>query len=291
MRHKKDQNMQKLSILIVLMLAPCFAYAEIVETSDVSVIEQKLSELSKNDLLAFDVKGVLFSPKDQALSPGYVYKFKQKIKDLGSKLGQAKADHYESLVISQQEIDHVDSKIPMIIKDAQEMGVRVLALTSGKTGAFGVIDNRENLRLKRLAELGIKLGLPEDEEINLSINDLGEIDLPGALYKGGVIFASRNPKGKVLERFIDRANFRPKKIMLVDNEISKLKTVETFAREHDIDFTGVYFRKAKSLHAAEHDPGIFEKQFKILLEEGRWISDKIAKCMHELGESLGVCEK
>lgn len=63
-------------ILSTLLIYANNSFAKVIETSDSAVIRKEILSLNEEDLVTFDVKGVLFTPQDQVLSPLHVPHFK-----------------------------------------------------------------------------------------------------------------------------------------------------------------------------------------------------------------------
>lgn len=71
-----------LSILISLNFFIETVNAKVINTTDMFLIRQEVLKLTKDDLVTFDVKGVIFSPKDQILAHKFIPKYKQFLKQI-----------------------------------------------------------------------------------------------------------------------------------------------------------------------------------------------------------------
>lgn len=274
----------------IILLQTNISFAKIIETSDSSVIREKMLTLTEDDLLTFDVKGVIYTPRDQILSPTYVTKFKEEIRKIAREHGNAEARRLEVIVLINYEPMLVDFAIPEIIKEAITRKIKVLALTSGKTGLVGNVKSRENLRLKRLKKLGIDFSSSfEVESMLLDSQYKKGVSLPYSLYKDGVIFTSRRPKGEILEKFLEKVDFKPGKIIHVDNRLKKIMQVENFCQKNSIEFLGIHFTKVYADADKKLDKAVVNKKLEILQEQDRWISDKIAQCMVNMNLDVDQC--
>lgn len=281
-----------LLIIAIILLQANVSFAKIIETSDPSVIRKKMFTLTEKDLLTFDVKGVIYTPKDQILSPDHVAKFREEIRKIALEHGNAEAHRLEGIVLLNYEPVLVDSTIPAIIEEAKARKVKVLALTSGKTGLVGNIKTRENLRSKRLKKLGIDFSSSfKMKYMFLDSQTQKGVDLPYSLYKNGVIFTSRRPKGEILEKFLEKVDFKPGKIMHVDNRFKKIKQVESFCQKDGIEFIGIHFTKVYADAGKKLDEVIVNKKLEVLQEKGRWISDKIAQCIVSTSFDIRQCSE
>ena len=111
--------------------------------------------MTKDDLVTFDVKGVIFSPKDQILVHKFVPKYKEFLKQIELTKGIEEAKRLEKIVLLNYEPKLVDENIPEIIKVIQHNGTKVIALTGGYTGTISSVQSKENLRVETLKNFGI----------------------------------------------------------------------------------------------------------------------------------------
>lgn len=136
----------------------------------------------------------------------------------------------------------MDPNILNILADIQSKQIKAIALTSGYTGKFGYIEKREDLRIEKLKEVGIsfKDSFPEIEPIIFdNIKKADPKHYP--MFKEGIVFACRLPKGEVLQSFLTQAKFTPKKIIFVDNKLKNIKSVQEFCENAKIDFHGFHY--------------------------------------------------
>lgn len=279
-----------LSTLISLSFFVEAVNAKVIQTIDTSVIRQEVLKLTKDDLVTFDVKGVIFSPKDQILAREFIPKYKQFLKQIELTKGIDEAKRLERIVLLNYEPKLVDEDIPQIIKAIQRKGIKVIALTGGHTGAISSVESREDLRVKTLKNFGIDFSssflvhmVSFDSLIKKGSND----SVP--LYKNGVLFASRYPKGVVLKSFLEKVKFKPKRIVHIDNSVKKIDDVERFADEAGIDYLGIHYTKIHENYPQELDQAVADKKLEILVEKDLWISDKVAKCMINTKSSIEKC--
>ena len=144
-----------LSIFISLNFFIETVTAKVINTADTSLIRQEVLKLTKDDLVTFDVKGVIFSPKDQILAHKFVPKYKEFLKQIELTKGIEEAKRLEKIVLLNYEPKLVDENIPEIIKAIQHNGTKVIALTGGYTGTISSVQSKENLRVETLKNFGI----------------------------------------------------------------------------------------------------------------------------------------
>lgn len=290
--------MNKLSIFIIIVISlidPVFA--KIIETDDSSVIHQELQNLTPEDLVTFDVNGVLFEPEDNVLKSGN----KWFVKNFFSTLRQnnpREADRLEGIMLLNYKPVLLDEGIPEIIKDTREHGIKVIALTSGSTGEIGSITSREDLIISRLKSLDIgftgsfKLSRLFLERIDKEGSRIGRKDgfANDAIFKDGIIFTSRRPKGNILNIFLDKVEFLPKKIIHIDNSIDKISDVRRMCESKNIEFVGIHYVKqyTNSVNSS-FDKKTAEKKIEILKTKSLWLSDKVAHCLAHTGFDINYC--
>lgn len=279
-----------LSTLISLSFFAETASAKTIKTTDASVIHQEVMKLTKNDLVTFDVKGVIFSPDDQILRHEFVSKYRQFLKQIELTKGIEEAKRLEGIVLLNYEPRLVDEAIPEIIKEIQHNGIKVIALTGGYTGAISEVESKEDLRLKTLKNFGIDFSSSFSFPM-ISFESLIEKDSnnPVPLYKNGVLFTSRYPKGVVLKSFLEKVKFKPRRIIHIDNSSKKIDDVEKFAREAGIDYLGIHYVKIHEKYSQKFDQALADKKFEILVKKDLWISDEVAKCMIRTNFAFEKC--
>ena len=272
-------NIKNIVIFIVLMVS-FQVRAEILETQDASVIRDKIAELKIGDMALFDVKHVLFHSMDQVMSHEHKSFVKEKFIQIEQDLGKEEAMRLGSIVLNSYRPVVVDHEIPDIINQAQQKGIIIFALTSGYASDYGIIENRADLRIKSIKDMGIDFSKSKSlPSIDLSKgNKLSEGDNDSnPLFQEGVIFASKIPKGEILGRFLKATKLKPKKIVFVDNQIRNVMLVEEKCKELGIEYIGVHFTKLYKKAYDDLETEVAEKKFEVLLSEDKWISDDEAR--------------
>ena len=257
--------------------------AEIIEVQDAKMIGTKISELKKGDMVLFDVRDVLFRSTDQVLTHEHKSVFKQKFVEIEEKLGKDEAIRLRSIVLTSYKPVLVDNEMPKIIREAQKSGIIAFGLTSGKTNEYGIIKNRADLRIKMLKDFGIDFSKSMDLPY-ISLGDAADensFENGNSIFKDGVIFASRLPKGEILGRFLKETKLKPSKIIFVDNQLKNINLVAEKCNDLGIEYVGIYFTKSSKKPHTYLDQNIVDKKFDILLNQDKWISDEDAKVLLE----------
>jgi hypothetical protein len=274
--------------LLYVLILNNVAHATIIETNKIEVIQQEALKLTENDLITFDVKGVLLTPKDQLLSPHFKAEYKAYHQKLKDQYGEIAAERFSKIILLNYEAKLVDQQMPKLIREIKKKGIKTIAVTSGYAGEHKNIQNIENLRIATLAKFGIDFSssFPVQELIIEKINDKILI-----LYKKGIIFTSRALKGKPLKDFLAHVGFKPKKIIHVDNSIEMLHDIEKFCQQENIPFLGIYFTQMNIKNKVEFNKKIADKQIELMKAQNIWVSDTIAECIVENNLNVSQCLK
>lgn len=145
-----------------------------------------------------------------------------------------------------------------LIKDLQSRGVKVIALTSSNTGKFGIIENMQQWRLHNLHQLGLEFGGSFAQQ-ELEFPQFQEYGSPAVFYHG-ILCAALNPKGKVLNAFLDATGFKPTNIIFFDDSKEQCESIATEMKKRGIP-THSYWYRAAYKNKFKLDQQLIQKQF------------------------------
>jgi histidinol phosphatase-like enzyme len=269
----------KISLLVglpgIILILSFRTEAKIVETDSLEPIFEAIQKSGPETLVVFDVKEVLFVAKDIIRTPKYKKEYRELISELAKRHPAAQVEKLESTILSQESLELVNPKIVDLISQSKSHGMKVIALTSGYSGKFGGIEKQEDLRLKSLQNLGIIFedSFPDKHFIRIAGIE-GKARSGCQIFKQGVVFACRAPKGKVLEEFLKQVGYKPRKIIFVDNKETNLKSVEDYVKQHAIETENFLYtecsKRPKTPVTREH----ILYQFDYLEKNNIWLSDK-----------------
>jgi hypothetical protein len=246
-------------------------------------IRAELENAESNTLIIFDIDDVLITYNDMVLRPCGAQFEPTCLKGIDPK----EIPLLESIMFNEGKIILVEPSTPHLIDRLEKNRVKTIALTSARTGKFGVIENVEDWRLRILKQFNIDFSqsFPESQIIYFEKGAKKESDY--ALFKQGIVFLGdeRNTKGFFLLKFLESIQWTPKKILFIDDKMSNLTSVATALEGTNIAFQGYQY------HGVDYLPGEFneqvaEVQFAHLRKEHKWLSDAEAK--EELERSLGL---
>ncbi len=280
-----------LKIILISLLCVSDAYAKIVAVTDASHIRTHFASLDENDLVIFDIKEVIFAHKDYILSPNHRIKLKQFLSKIAKQKSQAEANRLYGIVLLNAELRIVDKDIPVIIKELLAREIKVIGLTSERTGSFGSIDKIEEVVLGQLKERNIDFS--SSFEISRTVLDeaknINGTSFSPSMYKKGVIFAAERQKGEMLEALLKKLDFTPRRIIHIDNSIENITSIKNFCENAGIDYLGINFTKIYIGATRSLSKEISNKQLEVLSNRSRWVSDEIAQCMFDTGLDINEC--
>jgi hypothetical protein len=270
--------MIKKFLLLILLLgfqAECQAY--IMRTDSFPLIQEEMLKAGKNTLVIFDIDEVVLVEKDQARHPHYKDFIIQECTGIKSRHSPEEAENLFSIIWQQGRIELVEPGFAPLINQLLERNIKVIALTNAWTGKFGYIENIEEWRLKILKDLGIDFSKSFPRAKSTIFKSLPE-KVPGrpATYLNGIVSTSNLSKELVLESFLAYINYKPKKIIFIDDKYKNLESVEKFTQDKGIEFVGIEYNAVYNIPRKPLDTTRAKFQYKILEKERRWLSDEEA---------------
>ena len=246
----------------------------IIENHDFTNLETIVDNSDENTLVIFDVKTVLITAKDLILSPIYKTQFKKLKEEMNAHLSQERIEILYGILLAQQKSELVEGKILEILTKIKSKNIKSIALTSGKTGKFGYIKKREDLRINVLKELGIDFSFSYPTIETITFNNITNINVSRPpMYKKGILFTSNAEKGIVLKEFYNKEKIFPKKIVFVDNQLKNLHSVGKFCQAANIEYIGIHYTNVVNRKILPLNEKVAKYQFEILAKENKWLSD------------------
>ena len=98
------------------------------------------------------------------------------------------------------------------------------------------------------------------------------------LFKKGILFcgdfynSNKSTKGELLGIFLDRINWRPDRVIFIDDEKKNLEAVSQELAERGVCFQGYLFE----IPTPQIDEKVAELQLQTVLDQKKWISDEEA---------------
>lgn len=253
-------------------------------------------------LIIFDVDYVLITPKDK------VFRFAGEQnglrKQLFNSLKSASYEKYKvingrkiplfdylmSVVITLSQNEPVDPQMAPLIAKLQKQNFPIIALTQNQSGPIGLIPSQSTKKINDLKEIGIEF---RNSYFGMDCIILHDVISKGGfhpVYDRGVIFANGAGKGDALKAFLISQNFRPEKVIFIDDRKEYLESVANALKTLGIPYVGLQF--IQMLEKNEKvDSIISQYQFNFLLENGIWLDDALAEEMRKKCLILEVLNK
>ncbi|MBA3817112.1 MAG: DUF2608 domain-containing protein [Parachlamydiaceae bacterium] len=257
-----------LSTLSILFFAGILN-AQIIETSNIQEIRK---EINDDTLVLFNLAEVLTDTETSLGTQAWRKFIRRRV--------EAKL-HDELTLFAFKNIPHKspEASIPELIDELQSQGIVVLAFTSrGRpewyTSQFPDIDL---LTEKVLLEIGFDFSKTKLNKELALLPSLFE-----DFYHSGIIYGTNiREKDELLLEILQKSDFRPSKIVFVDDKIDSLISMEAALNNLNIPFVGYAYSKTKQNHAS-FNPLIANIQLDWLITYGQVLTDKEAiKIMNE----------
>ena len=263
------------SILILLPALSAQVSSEIIESYDLKAVSEHFQNLDSESLLLWDVDETLIIAADLILKPGneaVMYNIENHY--FNDKSTQERR-WLVSNIFHRMPFCLVEADVLPLISDLQQKSIPMLCLTAMRTGPYGAIDSMEVWRVNQLRKLGIDFSalFPQHSPLEW------EETLPYKGYpafKEGIICCDRVPKGIVLTTFLQKIDWRPNKVLFIDNDSDYLASVEEAMEALNIPFIGIHYRAVETM-IPEVDEELAHHQFEVLVTEEIWLSDAEAK--------------
>ena len=256
-----------------------------------SQAEQAFNDADNKTLIVFDVDETLVMPADAIWQEGRIWEvdavkhfaLPQNVKNVFNGI-----DPHDLNIVSDRmlntEFKTVEPTTGSIVKSLQDRHLKVIALTNFGPGPFGHIPSLKEWRRSQLSANGI------DFETSFPGLALTFSCLPATqsgypeFYKG-ILFGANNPKGTVLGAFLDQLDYKPTKIIVIDDKEKYLTSIQQELAKRHISFQGFLYKGAEK-NAAALDLGIVQYQLKRWKSCLEYVSDRQA---HEYLNNQVVC--
>ncbi len=186
----------------------------------------------ETSLVLVDIDDTLIAPVQMLGSDTWFeYRFKKYQEngiDAANALEKSLAEWEAIRHLSQMEL--IEPEIPEMITSLQKNGVPVMGLTIQGLA----LATRTVLQLRE-HQIDLSLTSPHKEDRCLSLQG------HTLLYRQGILFTSGKPKGESLFEFCKKIGKLPKQIVVIDDKLSHLQSLEKEAMKWGIEFTGLRY--------------------------------------------------
>lgn len=219
-------------------------------------------------LVLFDVDETLIQPEDTYLMNEHSEKGLKFRESLIQKYPQIREMHdIGGLVLAQAARPLIEKEVINKIRILKQKNINVFAITAMNTGKYSDIERMEKWRYAHLKKLGFE-GTYQSDDFYLQ----GFKGKP-VFYKS-IIATDLEDKGKVLIAVLDKLNLKPQKIIMFDDTLEFLYSVEKECKKRGINFFGYHYNGAKK---KDWDENVISFQAEYLIQHKKWLSDSEAK--------------
>lgn len=252
--------------LFMALITHIVCAAEILTTNDFCDVERACLGVDRESLVLFDVDDTLIVPNDAILQPIG--------KDLFDQLSLGAGDRnlFRDILL-QAPHSLVDGRSVNFIHELQEQGVRLIALTA----APAKVRDREapgTWRVNELKHYGFDFqnAFPQNSLIEWP-HDGNERCFP--MFKQGILYTSFHSKGDVLMSFLQEVNWRPKRVVFVDDELKHIQSVVACLEKEGIPCLAIHYTAAHE-ELSELNPELARFQVDYFVKNDVWLSDFIS---------------
>ncbi|MCE5317377.1 MAG: DUF2608 domain-containing protein [Parachlamydia sp.] len=260
--------------LSLLMTPFQSGFCVIAKSDSLTFLEQQIESLGESDLVVFDMDDVLIVSIDAILH--------LKVEAVRNSLHSRYLGHLpheqqvllHSYVWTMAKTTLVEPHVGQLIKMMQNKGIKVIVLTAAPVGSLGVIEDTVALRLHELKQKDIDLS-PAFPNISAFALEEYHQGRGAPAFRQGVILSGRFPKGEVLSAFLKKIDWKPRRLIFLDDRLSNVESVESSLSALEIDLQCWHYT-ASDRHLKEVDHAVADLQIRTLVEKGIWLSDQEA---------------
>ncbi len=221
---------------------------------------------TKNDLVVFDVDETLIQPKDAFVlneQTPQADAFRKKLLEKYPTVTSKEWEDIGSILLLQAERPLLEPSVIKKIDALQKRGVPVIACTGMNTGALGLVPSMEAWRYNHLKSLGF------EGSFNNAVLTFNAFKRKPVFYHG-ILATDTELKGPVIGAFLDAMQLHPKKIIMFDDTLEFLESMQAEYKKRSIAFQGYEYKGA---HEKPWNEKLFEQQADYLIKHKTWRSD------------------
>lgn len=213
-------------------------------------VEQDVADANSDTLVILDVDYTLLQPANPAFQQKNFQLSPDFIKNTMKSLPESSKSEFATAIATSGEGQLIDQSSPAMIEAFKQKGARVLVISGLLVGNWNELGDLMDWRIRTLHSLGIvptTFGITSPWEFT----DLPSYKGRYPEYKDGVILTNGElvKKHEVLDAFLKKISWRPKKIVFIDDSRAILDAMLEYAAEQKIGFTGYEYKGAKKAPA------------------------------------------
>jgi len=245
----------------------------IISLTDITELHKYVNSDEDDSLFIFDVDNTILGVDSSILHKANYNFLEVYFKKLESLLDEREYEILLSIIMLQRKPRLVDEELLVIISRLRKKGTKTIALTKFPTSSFGKIKNRARWRFDELISLGIdfSFSFPEIPKLVYFPDEKSDSQENIATYNSGILMTGELEKEVALDKFLKKANFTPKKVIMVDDSIGYLQSVSRYCDENKIDFMGFHYFPEYLKNVPEVDGKVVKLQFDYLVQNKSWL--------------------
>lgn len=248
----------------------------IVTIQNISEAKPLLDIADENTLVVFDIDRTLIQMGDQTLLGGKkAFKAELKKYPAYNALSTKEKEDLLSIMLLKTSHDIIEKESLDLILKLQTRHVKTIACTTLETGPYGVFPSIEKWRLDTVnaASLDFSAAFPE----HLEIRFLSENSPYPPVFLQGILITGRKSKGEMLKEFLEKIEWQPQKIIMIDDQLSYLKSASDIFKNSSVEFRGLHYTHVEdALQHQERNEALKNLQITHLLKNKIWLTDQEA---------------
>lgn len=271
---------------VFLLTLPLTLLAAIYQIHSIYESKKYFREAKTEILGIFDIDETLLIPEDPAFQKPNLKKHASIVQGIREQLPLEQQDLLSNLALLSSLSQLIESTAPLFIKDLQEQGIRLIALTAVMTRPFGK-DFLPKIRYEELQRNGIDFSYAFPDIHELSLRDLKSCNQSFPLFYSGVLCSNGDhqrqknatSKGEVLTEFLKHAAWTPSKVIFIDDKLYNLEEMERALHDFDpnISYQGLAYIGAQSIISPQISESAIENKWQELLEKAKFFIEESVK--------------
>jgi proline iminopeptidase len=269
----------KKTFFLLLTLLSTTLFGEIQEIHEIMEVEKIIGEPLHNDLILFDIDYTLTEPKIQSFQMRTIKQNKERYLAELDSFDPSQIDLVHLLMITQGPNVLTDARLAPFIRNLQRSNALILGLTGADTSALPDTGDIPLWRASELKRLGVDF-LASSKRLSLLKNRMEFTWFPAfrgtyPLFQDGILYCNfTTSKGEVLAAFLNATSMTPSRVVLVDDDLKNLRSVEEELAKKNIPFLGLHYRVRA------------EKETSQIVADTQWKSDW--EKLHERADRLSA---
>lgn len=228
--------------------------SNIITINQIAAAKKIFMDADADTLVIFDVDCVLTMPSDPILQSPTLFKYQAVYEKMRKDLTKDERHLLNHLLVMHSDSQLVELEFPDIIRELQKCNIKTIAMTAGKTGLVGKNDICfPDWRYAELKQLGIDFSIIFPDK--LYFTELADFngDKPGIEHGIAYSAGNRNAKGDLLQYLFQAIQFRPKRVLAIDDRLKNLLSFsETLANiVPTIGFVGLHYLGSNFVSTSE----------------------------------------